>query len=73
MTNEDTPNSVREALIAFKDGEISAEDIRRQFSDVDDIERSIAAARAHRNRSMGDDELDDLVELDEPLDRDSDD
>jgi len=73
IADKDTPNSVREALIGFKKEELSAEDIRRQFGDMDGIERSIAAARAHRHRSIDDDELDDLVELDEPLDRDGDD
>lgn len=61
----DKQNTVREALIAFQKEEISAEDVRNRYDDVDGIERAIAASRAKRNRSMSDEELDNLVELDD--------
>lgn len=57
-------NGVEEALIAFKEEEIDAENVRDLYGDVDGIERSIAASRAKRNRSMSDEELEDKVSID---------
>lgn len=57
-------DSVREALIAFKEGDIDAEDVRDLYGDVDGVERSIAVSRAKRNRSMSDEELNEKVSVD---------
>jgi hypothetical protein len=57
-------DGVREALIALKQGEIVAEEIRDRYGDVDGVERSIAVARAKRDQCMSDEGLDAKVSID---------
>lgn len=64
VTDERRFDGVQEALNAFKDGDIDAEEVRDLYGHVDGIERSIAVSRAKRNRSMSDEELDDKVSVD---------
>lgn len=58
---------VREAIKAFKAGEIDADDVRNLYGDIAGIERSIAVARAKRNQSMSFEELDEKVKIEEEI------
>jgi SpoVK/Ycf46/Vps4 family AAA+-type ATPase len=57
-------DGVREALIGFKEGEIEAEVVCDLYADMDGIDRSIAVARAKREQTMSDEDLDEMVCVD---------
>lgn len=46
--SEDDFESVQEALDAFRNGEIDADAVMREFGHIDGIERSIAVAKSKR-------------------------
>ncbi|WP_135366307.1 hypothetical protein [Halosimplex halophilum] len=52
--------TLREELAALRRGVLDADDIRGRYGETEEIERSIAAARARRIQALTEEELDSL-------------
>lgn len=64
----DSFDSVREALDALKNGDISPGKVREKFGHVDGIERSISVATAKRNQDMAQEEFEESFDAEFEMD-----